>query len=764
MKMNRPLLAGLLVLIAASAPHAALVRTIEVTTFDDDFGENRSTCSLREAVEAVNRHAPFGGCPAGSAFDRNQIQLQSGQYLLQRGPLVVRQTLVVVGADSQREANEELEDPLTGIAPRRFRPDYVDSDPAIGATGTSIRSAPGSRVFYTEAVLTLRDLVLNGSASSAHASPAPVTGNGGVIYAGSSLALDNVIVRGGGATGPVASTAAGNGGAIYLAGEGSELSLADVTLEGNQAANRGGAVAMLCAADFSTHVVHTVGVARSLLRGNSSGTGAGAIEVCGNSNTQISSTTLSANSSAAGAGAVSYVQGSAANTGSLTLSYVTAAENSGHVLAANGLASIRLLGSVLSAFELAPRADVCHNPDAAVEVARNIFLGTFNAIDDDGSCTGLLDPAGNNIALPVGTVLSNVLVPIRPAVSYTGTPGGAPYGLTDYYLPRATATPAGATLTDRAEALSNCNGVDQRGVARDNGTACDIGAVERLVTTARDDDGFNEANTDRMAIVDVLRNDSFSEDDASGPSQFAANTAAAPAVILEPGGDAGGRCEWRLADATEYPGKMVVKNFGELTVDATPVECRYRVVDANTGASTMVATVTVDFRNATPNANADRYLRPVGQSVVVFDPLENDDDKGDGKYGLVDTGVPDPLNPGENIFGPATAWAPFYPIEIVGEPALGVITGETGVCPGSDTVPRICLNPPLRYEAKNNMSPFADSFTYKVYDKDGGASAAATVTIYTDAPDPDHGGGAGSLDWLWGLALGLLGLRRFRKL
>lgn len=764
MKMKRPALAGLLALAAASAPHAALVKTIDVTTFEDDFGENRSTCSLREAVEAVTLKAPFGGCPAGSAFDRNQLQLKPGVYTLSRGELIVRDTITVVGADSQQEAHEEQKNPLTGLAPRRFRPDYRDSDPLIGATGTYITSAPGSRVFYTEAVLTLRDVVLNGSASAAQASPGPVTGNGGVIYAGAALALDNVVIRGGHATGLAGSRAAGNGGAIYLSGEGSELSIGDSTLEGNQATNKGGAVAMLCSADLNTYVQHSVGMARSLLRANTSGTGAGAIELCGNTAAQISHSTFSANTSAAASGAIAYVQGSAVETGSLTLSYVTAAENNGHILAANGLASIRLLASLMSAFEMSPRADVCHNPDGAVAWATNIVGGTYNAIDADGSCADLLEATGENISIPVGTALSGVLVPIRPMGDYTGTPGGAPYGLTDYYLPRLTATPAGATLTDLAQPLSSCSGTDQRGVPRDIGAACDIGAVERLIATARDDDGFNEANTNRLAIIDVLANDSFGEDDVSGPFTFAANTALDPAVVLEPGGDGGGRCAWKLADDADNPGRLVVTNFGALTSDAAPVVCTYRVVDSGSGPSDTVASVRVDFRNAPPNANADSYLRPVGQSTVVFDPLENDDDKGDGKYGLVDTGVLDPASPGENIYGPETAWADFYPIEIVGDPALGQVLGESGVCPGSDTVPRICLKPPLRYEADNNMSPFSDTFTYKVYDKDGSASAAATVTIFTDAPDPDHGGGAGSWDILGGLVLGLLGLRRFRKL
>ena len=129
-----------------------------------------------------------------------------------------------------------------------------------------------------------------------------------------------------------------------------------------------------------------------------------------------------------------------------------------------------------------------------------------------------------------------------------------------------------------------------------------------------------------------------------------------------------------------------------------------------------------------------RPLRPVGQQSVTFNPLDNDNDKGDGKFGLV-------LNP-DGSYGPAVDWATFYPVEIVDQPSLGKIYGaSSGLCPGSAAVPKICVNPPLRYVADNNMSPFTDTFSYHVYDQDGQTSNSATVSIYTNAPDPDHGGG-----------------------
>ncbi|HET8731566.1 MAG TPA: choice-of-anchor Q domain-containing protein, partial [Moraxellaceae bacterium] len=513
---------------------------------------------------------------------------------------------------------------------------------------------------------------------------------------------------------------------------------------------------------LNPYAQHSLSVTRTLFRGNSALVGAGAMEMCGNSSLSLSASTLSANTSGSASGAVAYVQGSAVGLGTVNFSYVTAAEQVGHVLALSGLSGITLTGSLLAAFDTTGATEICFNPNSPAVGFQTMSspTGSFNAFTDDGSCNSLMLNPGNNVLIPVGTTLQSVVVPIRgPADYYPASSTGAPFGLTDYYLPKVV---AGSPVLDVGQNIGSCGGNDQRNLDRRSGTACDIGAVERLQVTARDDAGESVVDTDRLAIVDVLANDSYGEDDINGPYMFAANTAANPAVVLLD--DAGGRCSWKLSDDPLYPGKLVVQNLdsnglpnGAVTTDASPIICTYQVTDSKPETSTTTATVKVQIRNQAPNALNDSVLRPVGQSEVVFNPLDNDNDKGDGKFGLV-------LN-ADKTYGPAVDWATFYPIEIVQQPSLGKVFGSSsGLCPGSSTDPRICLNPPLRYVADNNLSPFSDTFTYHVFDADGQASGAATVTVYTDAPDPDHGGGAGSLDWLTGAALGLLGLRRVRRL
>lgn len=739
------LLGAALLVAVAGMPRAALIHTINVNTFLDQNGADAAHCSLREAVQAVNTRAPFGGCPAGSAFDTNVVQLQTGDYKLTLGEIRGSADVTISGADSQKSARADIKDPLTGVAPRLARPDYVDQSAAIGRTGTYIYAAPNSRIFDMLATAKVTDVVLEGSASAAQSSPTTVAGNGGVVIGSSSLSFSNVIIRGGSVAG--ATLAAGNGGAVYLGGDANGLTLEDVTIEGSYAQNKGGAIAVLCSQGLSPRATHSVTVDRSLFIENSADNGAGAIELCGTTNAVLTASTLSRNTSASSSGAIAYVQGSEVGEGQISLSYVTAAEQVGHVLAVNGIADVILKGSLLSGFNTPGASSVCFNPDSAIyAMADTVGQGHHNAIDNDGSCDGFLLASGHNVAIPVLTDINLVLMPIRTGTSYYPTTlTGKPYGLTDYYLPKLY---AGSPIVDLGETASDCSQADQRNVPRRHGSACDIGAVERLQVTARNDEADSARDTDRQAVVDVLANDSYGESEANGPYAFA--VAPALAVMLVDNG--GGACVWNPANAATNPNRLVVSNSGQLTPEGSPIVCTYKVVDSNpdtlANSSATTATVTVKIVNAAPNALDDFYTRPVGVPGISFNPLSNDDDKGDGIYGKT---------------GSAPDWATFNPIRITGTPGLGEVTGtDTGFCPGSTV--ELCVTPPLTYTAKNSMSPFSDSFRYVVYDKDGGSSNEAIVTVGTDAPDPDHGGGAGSFDLLGGLLLSLLGLRRFRRL
>lgn len=56
-------------LLFALACLPARAGLIEVTTPQDQFGEDATKCSLREAIQAARTDTAFGGCPAGNSYD-----------------------------------------------------------------------------------------------------------------------------------------------------------------------------------------------------------------------------------------------------------------------------------------------------------------------------------------------------------------------------------------------------------------------------------------------------------------------------------------------------------------------------------------------------------------------------------------------------------------------------------------------------------------------------------------------------------------------
>lgn len=72
---------GLAMLLASARTGAT---TIEVSTPNDQFGEDATKCALREAVQAANTDTAFGGCPAGSSIDIITFQGFSNHFKLSR--------------------------------------------------------------------------------------------------------------------------------------------------------------------------------------------------------------------------------------------------------------------------------------------------------------------------------------------------------------------------------------------------------------------------------------------------------------------------------------------------------------------------------------------------------------------------------------------------------------------------------------------------------------------------------------------------------
>ncbi|HEX6592525.1 MAG TPA: CSLREA domain-containing protein, partial [Moraxellaceae bacterium] len=439
----------LFIATAFSCAVASADVTITVTTVADEDGVG-SACSLREAIKAVNTHAPWGGCPAGSRNSDNTIKLSASTYVL-ASELVVTAPVTIEGVATERPDDIN---PYTGTVPNRVRPTTV------------IDADHNGRAINASGEILLKDLIIrNGLA----------TENGGAIYTSANLTLDNVSISD--------SETGGDGGAVFLASKidstSAGLSMTDAMFLRNVAAGTGGAVSMTCDGALGAEAQHIVGVLRALFRENEANAGAGAFRICGNSAVTMDATTFDGNVSTSGKAAVTYE--SATAKGTISLSYLTAVRHDGFVLRIVGIDSA-LISNSFFAFNNAA------NCDAASAVTKTT-AGDYNVLSDS-SCSALMRPPGSN------NVVNAALAP-ESQLGTQLTAFGNHGGLVDGYLPlRVPAT----VLIDKGQISTQCASlVDQRNLPRKSGSACDIGAFERLVPTANDDEAESTPKTNRLA-------------------------------------------------------------------------------------------------------------------------------------------------------------------------------------------------------------------------------------------------------------------------
>lgn len=696
---------ALLVSVLANAVGA----NIKVTTTVDENGENAAACSLREAITAVNTREAFGGCAAGALVGENVIELDNATYNLsvptgEVGELTLKATMTIAGKTTWQF---DQINPITGQKPDRVRPLTV------------IKAAANSRIFDaagSAASLSLRDLKLQGNGQ--------VAGKGGMIYATGGLSLENVQVEN--------MDAQGDGGVVFLGVDGAYLSAKNVTFANNRSDAKGGVLAMSCAQDLSALAKHEITLSESLMRDNKSVAGAGVIEACGNATISMTNATLSKNESATGA--IAYAQNIVAGFGSIELNQLTAVEHTvGSVLYLDKLAKTTVASSVL-AWNTAGSCSIGIKPTSVSSL--------YNAFDDL-SCAPLTVPGATTHNQTITTALANELAPL-----------GDHKGLVDVYLPLASSL----FILNKASTGESCSGSDQRGSARGGGD-CDIGAAERMQVAAADVIAENNGKTGRRAIVDVLAKAQFGESDTAiyqldsvllpGPSDTTDPDFMYDAALY---GGATPKCKWHDDSETDelLRRRLVVDTAGVLT-GATPIKCQYKVTDTGPNTS-KPAEVTAEIKNMAPIAKADQYIRPVGTRTLQFDPVANDTDEGDGTYGA-------------GSWWQSTPARAYIYVAESSQPKLGKLIATEGPCADSTlSNPKVCYYPPLTYEAYNSDSPFSDSFTYVVYDKEGSPSSSATVTIKTDEPDPEKGEGGGSVGLWQGLVLLLLGgWRRLRQ-
>jgi CSLREA domain-containing protein len=207
--------ATLVVSDLTTRPAYAAPPPIEVTTLNDEYDTTpNKTCSLREAVEAVNTGFNFGGCAHPFGITAHGIDLDAGSYILS----------IPAGSDSYGNTDGDL--------------DLLDSMIIYGegADQTSIIASASlnDRIFYVNLSSGSEVFVIQGVTVQG----GDTAGSGGGMafympYAGSALTLSDVVIQG--------CEADYSGGGLHIPWGGS-ATLENVTISGNEAGASGGGI------------------------------------------------------------------------------------------------------------------------------------------------------------------------------------------------------------------------------------------------------------------------------------------------------------------------------------------------------------------------------------------------------------------------------------------------------------------------------------------------------------------------------------------
>ena len=486
------LLAGLLV---AAAPARAGV--IQVTTRADETSPGDGSCSLREAISAVNSPQPGSDCTGAGG----------GSNIISLGPGIYRLSLPGPGEDSNAGGDLDIAGTvrnltIAGVAEGVTTIDAAGlgdrvMDVASGASvsisdltisgGRAPAGAPGGAgtaggkgdsggAIRNVGSLSLTRVVIGGNQAGAGgghpdpnngpAGPGGPGGDGGGIYNGGMLTLmdSEVIYDGAGSGAPGAGIAydggaGGAGGGIYNAGA---LTLTRSTVGADSAGDGG---------DGSASANGRAG------NGNTGGWGGGVFNAAFSSLSATNSTLSSNLAGDGGRGGAGTGAGNGGNGGDggnggalavalggfASLGAVTVSDNLRGVGGAGGLVigtgtrgADGQLGSGGGVFEQNTSClGVCTRLQNSI-VARNL----------GANCSGSINDGGHNLVFGDATCPG---VDADPKLGPLRDNGGPTQTI---------ALGAGSAAIDLIPPGAGCPSTDQRGVARPQGTGCDAGAYE----------------------------------------------------------------------------------------------------------------------------------------------------------------------------------------------------------------------------------------------------------------------------------------------
>jgi CSLREA domain-containing protein len=434
------LVLGALPLVLAAPASAAL---INVTTTSDVIA-NDGLCSLREAVIAANTNTASGlapgECAAGDSdvVDVDIISVPAGLYTLTIAG-VLEDASLQGGLDVAAGSTIVIEGAGAGSNPAVNTIIQACTAPQTGddACGTGVLSGETgveTGVFHVlgGGNLTLQDLTVR------HGRMTPATGasGGGVVATvGSSLTITRSVVT---------RNLAVNGGGVAAGGT---LTITDSTISENVGSIFGGGI----------RAEGGLTLLRSTVSENSNPSGIGGGIFIATAAATIANTTISGNSAVNGGG-------------------VQILSGTGHALvnvtiAANTIGGISGIGLRLGAAGFNPSVTltntlIAENTDVGADctVTDGTLTGGHNVLEG-GDCGGIVNGAGGNVTGVPGLLdatLADNGGPTRTHALLTGSPALA--------AGDATACADAATVDN----------VDQRGLTRPQGVACDVGAYEAL--------------------------------------------------------------------------------------------------------------------------------------------------------------------------------------------------------------------------------------------------------------------------------------------
>lgn len=501
MKSYKKAILALSIIAALPLMAATEDEIIYVTTFADEDGENSNACSLREAITTAARNKSYGGCTVGntSSSVTDVIQLEAGEYLLDK-PLTPGSMVNIYG---KTPTSWDSRDVISGDYPEKL------------TLQTTIKGKDSFSLIDTttgKATLTLNNIILTNGYAPKEDNSGQKGGRGGAIKAGGAVNLNRVIIQNSGA--------AEEGGAIYLSGIGSSLSLTNSVLQNNHAP-QGAVLAMSCL-DNLTFTERTLTLASSSFVNNGNTDAKSVLDFCGYPKIEFNTNTIARNIVDIEQGAVikftadsvtaqdqpvitipSNQNARLSNSSSLSLLSNTIVDNTAlstllydnvgtktlayNILAYNnGFSCRHLLGGV------------GFSETAGISLSPN---GLIKSVTQNGFCDIPYATLNDSSTIPLDAVPQSSIMTYTEASQRTAF-------MPMYFLINAKDNP----LVDIDLALGKgCSSTDQRGITRlidetmlldqENTNGCDIGATE-LVKLATVD----IKNTTNTSLVTMLSN------------------------------------------------------------------------------------------------------------------------------------------------------------------------------------------------------------------------------------------------------------------